>query len=101
MSFCGSATAGLTGYSGTRAHQSEFFERLLELTQSAGTADATDTLDTLRVEADAILALTMREVEAHAVEGRALTAFTLTLDQARLAISDRRDALLKNKAQVA
>jgi TRAP transporter TAXI family solute receptor len=99
LSFCGSATAGLTGYlrAGKRAHQSEFLERLLELMQSARTADATDALNALQAEADAILALTIREIEAHAVEGRALTAFTLALDQARLAISDRRDALLKIK----
>ena len=41
------------------------------------------------------LASTIREVELNAMEDRALTAFTLALDQARLAITDRRNMLVK------
>ena len=47
-----------------------------------------------------IVASTIREVENHTVEERALTAFTLALDQARLAIADRRNQLLKTPVPV-
>jgi TRAP transporter TAXI family solute receptor len=97
LSFCGSATAGLAGYlrAGKRAHRSELLERLIELMQSARIAETPDVLDKLQAEVDAILASTIREVETNAIEDRALTAFTLALDQARLAITDRRNMLLK------
>ena len=97
LSFCGSATAGLAGYlrAGKRAHRSELLERLIELMQSARIAETPDVLDRLQAEADAILASTIREVETNAMEDRALTAFTLALDQARLAITDRRHMLVK------
>jgi NMT1-like family len=99
LSFCGSATAGLAGYlrAGKRAHRSELLERLIELMQSARAAPTVEVLDSIQAEADAILAATIREVEHNAIEERALTAFTLALDQARLAIADRRNALLKTK----
>ena len=97
LSFCGSATAGVAGYlrAGKRAHRSELLERLIELMQSARIAETPDVLDRLQAEADAILASTIREVETNAMEDRALTAFTLALDQARLAITDRRNMLVK------
>jgi hypothetical protein len=97
LSFCGSATAGIAGYlrAGKRAHRSELLERLIELMQSARIAATPDVLDKLQAEADAILASTIREVELNAMEDRALTAFTLALDQARLAITDRRNMLVK------
>jgi hypothetical protein len=63
--------------------------------QTARPAEIPETLDALQAEADEILASTIREVETQALEERALTAFTLALDQARLAIADRRDVLLK------
>jgi TRAP-type uncharacterized transport system substrate-binding protein len=97
LSFCGSATAGVAGYlrAGKRAHRSTLLERLVELMQAARIAQTPHELNTLEAEADAIVASTIREVENHAVEERALTAFTLALDQARLAIADRRNQLLK------
>jgi TRAP transporter TAXI family solute receptor len=100
LSFCGSASAGLAGYlrAGKRAHRSTLLERLIELMQTARTAESPETLDVLQAEADEILASTIREVEAQALEERALTAFTLALDQARLAIADRRDVLLKTES---
>ncbi|MBV8743559.1 MAG: TRAP transporter substrate-binding protein, partial [Xanthobacteraceae bacterium] len=94
---CGSATAGIAGYlrAGKRAHRSELLERLIELMQSARIAETADVLDKLQAEVDAILASTIREVETSAIEDRALTAFGLALDQARLAITDRRNMLVK------
>ena len=102
LSFCGSATAGIAGYlrAGKRAHRSTLLERLVELMQAARLAQTSQELDTLEVEADEIVASTIREVENHTVEERALTAFTLALDQARLAIADRRNQLLKTPAPV-
>jgi hypothetical protein len=97
LSFCGSATAGLAGYlrAGKRAHRSELLERLIELMQSARAAPTMEVLDSIQAEADAILASTIREVEHNAIEERALTAFTLALDQARLAIAERRNVLMR------
>jgi TRAP transporter TAXI family solute receptor len=97
LSFCGSAGAGMVGYlrAGKQAQRSNLLERLIELMQAARIAAYPKELDTLEAEADAILAATIREVENQTVEERALTAFTLALDQARLAIADRRKALLK------
>ena len=97
LSFCGSAGAGMVGYlrAGKHAHRSNLLERLIELMQAARIASTPRELDTLEAELDAILAATIREVEDQTVEERALTAFTLALDQARLAIADRRKTLLK------
>jgi TRAP transporter TAXI family solute receptor len=102
LSFCGSATAGVAGYlrAGKRAQRSNLLERLVELMQAARIASAPRELDTLEAEADAILAATIREVENHTVEERALTAFTLALDQVRLAIADRRKVLSKGPTTV-
>jgi len=44
-------------------------------------------------EADAVLGRTIREVEANKLDESALMAFSLALDQAQLAISDRRATL--------
>jgi len=87
----------LAGYlrADKRAHRSTLLERLIELTQAARTAESPQMLDVLQADADKILASTIREVERHTLEERALTAFKLALDQARLAIADRREALLK------
>jgi len=68
--------------------------------QAARLAQTSAELDALQAEADEIVAATIREVENHAVEERALTAFTLALDQARLAIADRRNQLLKTPVPV-
>ena len=102
LSFCGSATAGIAGYlrAGKRAQRSNLLERLVELMQAARLAQTSAELDALQAEADEIVAATIREVENHAVEERALTAFTLALDQARLAIADRRNQLLKTPVPV-
>jgi TRAP transporter TAXI family solute receptor len=100
LSFCGSAGAGIAGYlrAGKQAHRSTLLERLIELMQLARIALTTTELDALEAEADDILATTLREVENNAVDERALTAFTLALDQARLAIADRRGALRKESS---
>jgi hypothetical protein len=63
--------------------------------QSARIAETPDVLDRLQAEVDAILASTIREVETNAMEDRALAAFSLALDQVRLAITDRRNMLVK------
>jgi TRAP transporter TAXI family solute receptor len=101
LSFCGSATAGLAGYlrAGKRAHRTELLERLIELMRAARTAETLPALDAVQAEADEILASTIREVEHNSIEERTLTAFTLALDQARLAIADRRATLSQASAE--
>jgi hypothetical protein len=97
LSFCGSATAGVAGYlrAGKRAHRSVMLERLIELMQAARMAENPKTLDDMQAEVDEIVASTIREAEHNAVEERVLTAFRLALDQARLAIAERREVLAK------
>jgi len=95
VSFCGSAAAGLAGYlrTNTRAARVKLIERLIELMHTARAAESQQALDELQSEADQIVTTTIRDVQSHAVEERALAAFTLALDQARLAIADRRSML--------
>jgi hypothetical protein len=50
-------------------------------------------LEQLQAEADDILHTIMRAVESGAVDQRRLQAFSLMLDQVRLAIAERRSAL--------
>lgn len=92
VSFCGSAAAGLAGYlrTNTRAERVKLIKRLIELMHTARAAESQQALDELQMEADQIVTMTIRDVQTRAVEERALAAFTLALDQARLAIADRR-----------
>jgi len=71
----------------------KLIERLIELMHTARAAESQQALDELQSEADQIVTMTIRDVQSHAVEERALAAFTLALDQARLAIADRRSML--------
>ncbi|MGA7427971.1 MAG: TAXI family TRAP transporter solute-binding subunit [Rhodoplanes sp.] len=95
MSGLGSAAAWLASYARAddRVKRLKILERLLEIVKAARTAATLDELAKLRDEADAVLGRTIREVEANKLDESALMAFSLALDQAQLAISDRRATL--------
>ena len=96
FSFSGSAIAGIVGFTKVddRVRRLKALERLLELTKAARHADAVEALDELQAEADLILGGMIREVENNTLDEAALMAFSVSLDQAQLAISDRRGTLL-------
>ena len=64
--------------------------------RTARTAPDLATLEQIQTETDEILQTTMREVENGAVDQSKLQAFSLMLEQARLAIADRRSELRAN-----
>jgi TRAP transporter TAXI family solute receptor len=68
-------------------------DRLLDIVKAARDAETVDELIKLRDEADAVLDRTIRQVETSKLDQSALMAFSLALDQAQLAISDRQSAL--------
>jgi TRAP transporter TAXI family solute receptor len=96
LSLLGSVLAGLASHlrADRRADRSKSLERLIALMQSARNGESLAALDALQAEIDEIFASTIREFERHSVEQGMLAAFTLALDQARLAVSERRDMLM-------
>ena len=95
FSFSGSAIAGVVGFTKVddRVRRLKALERLLELTKAARHAETVDAIDELQTEADKILGEMIKEVENDALDESALMAFSVSLDQAQLAISERRSAL--------
>jgi TRAP transporter TAXI family solute receptor len=95
MSGIGSGAAWLASYARAddRMKRLKVLERLLDIVKTARTTETLDELDTLRGEADEILNHTIRQAERNALDEPALMAFSLALDQAQLAISDRRAVL--------
>ena len=91
----GSAIAGLFSYrkADDRVQRLRSLERLLEITKVARTAATPVALDELVAEIDAIHGRMIEEVEANSLDETALMAYSLSLDQARAAIADRRTAL--------
>ena len=95
MSGLGSAAAWLASYARAddRVKRFKVLGRLLEIVKAARAAETADELVKLREEVDAVLGQMMCQVEANKLDESALMAFSLTLDQATLAISDRRSTL--------
>ncbi|MGZ8403551.1 MAG: TAXI family TRAP transporter solute-binding subunit [Rhodoplanes sp.] len=95
MSGLGSGAAWLTSYARAddRIRRLKVLERLLDIVKAARTAETLDQLTNLREEADGVLGRTIRQAEANKLDESALMAFSLALDQAQLAISDRRSTL--------
>ena len=95
MSGLGSAIAWLAGCARTedRVKRLKVLDRLLDIVQEARAAKTVDELAKLRGEADGVLSQTIRQLEASKLDESALMAFSLALDQAQLAISDRRSTL--------
>src|SRR5262249_28424095 len=95
FSFSGTAIAGLVGLTKVddRVRRLQVLERLLALTQEARHAESVDTLDHLQIETDEIVSKMVKEVENDTLDEAALLAFSVSLDQVQLAISNRRSAL--------
>ncbi|MFL5053319.1 MAG: TAXI family TRAP transporter solute-binding subunit [Xanthobacteraceae bacterium] len=96
LSFVGSAMAWLMNYSKVDDHAKKLtlLDRLLEVMQEARQASTLDTLEQLQTEADAILQATIRQVENQNLDQTVLQAFSLTLEQTRGAIAERRASLM-------
>lgn len=94
LSVAGSGLAALASRitSNKRARIEDSIERLLEILKAARSAVTLTALDGLEDEADGILHSALASVPGAADSGR-LSAMTLALDQARLAIAERRKAL--------
>jgi TRAP-type uncharacterized transport system substrate-binding protein len=101
LSFSGSAIAGVVGFAKVddRVRRLKALERLLALTKSARHCETIEALDELQSEADKILGEMIREVESDSLDESALMAFSVSLDQAQLAISERRGTLLGHPAK--
>jgi len=95
MSGIGSGLAWLASYARAddRVKRLKILDRLLDIVKAARAAQSVGELVKLREEADGILGQTIRQVEANRLDESALMAFSLALDQAQLAISDRRATL--------
>lgn len=95
LSGLGSGLAWLASYfrADNRVRSLKAVDRLLDIVKAARDAETVEELIKLRDEADAVLGRTIRQVEANKLDDSALMAFSLVLDQAQLAISDRRSVL--------
>ncbi len=95
FSFFGSAIAGIASYSKSddRARRLQALEQLLELTKSARGAETIAKLDQVQEEVDRVLAGMIQEVEKDALDEAAISAFSVMVDQAQMAIAARRATL--------
>ena len=95
-SLLGTAFAGLLGYSKAddRVRRLAGLEKLLEITKATRTAASLSAVDELQNGLDAIQADMIREVEANTLDEIAMMAFSVSFEQAQLAIFDRRATLL-------
>jgi len=94
-SFLGSGIAWLTSYTKAdeRLRHTHVLDQLIELLAAARKAATLEELDKLRADTDDILRKTILQAEQNALDEQALLAFSLALDQAQMAISDRRAML--------
>ena len=101
FSFFGSALAGLATYakSDNRSHRLRVLQKLLEVSKTARTAESIQQIDELQDETDRIMAQMIQDVESNALDEAGLAAFKISLDQAQLAISDRRATLAGQPAR--
>jgi hypothetical protein len=95
FSFFGSALAGLLSYTKAddRVAKLRALERLVEITSAAHIAANSQALDELMGEVDAIHAHMVREVEDNTLDETAMMAYSVSFEQARFAIADRRGTL--------
>lgn len=100
MSFVGSAVAWLmsNAKADDRVRRMRVIEHLLDIVKAARNAQTVAEIDKLREDVDVILVRTLHQVERNDIEESALMAFSLALDQAQLAINDRRAVLMGQEA---
>jgi TRAP transporter TAXI family solute receptor len=96
LSATGSAGAWFAGYlkKDERGTNSSLRDRLLDMIAIARHSDSTEELDQMQAEADNILRDTLHSFEHGAVEGGALTAFNIALEQFHNAVADRKALLM-------
>jgi TRAP transporter TAXI family solute receptor len=95
VGFLGSAAAALMGrLRSRRVDQAERLERLLRILRDTRAAHDVLVLDRLEQEADDCFAETLATATNEEIDTARLTAFSLALDQVRLAIADRRRFLV-------
>jgi TRAP transporter TAXI family solute receptor len=96
LSAMGSAGAWFAGYlkKDERNTNSSSRERLLDMLVAARRSDSTEELDQMQAEADGILRDTLHGFELGSIEGGALTAFNIALEQFHSAVADRKALLI-------
>lgn len=101
MGFFGSAVTWVTSYARAddRVRRMRVIDHLLDAVKAARVAQTLAEVEKLRGDVDDILKQTLREVEHNDLDQPALMAFSLALDQAQIAISDRRSALTSRGMQ--
>ena len=92
LSVLGSAAAALASRVTSRApnEADSLLKRLLDVLRAARNADSLQALDALEQETDDILISGIAARKMRAADNQAISALSLALDQARLAIKDRR-----------
>ena len=92
LSVLGSAAAALASRVTSRAptESDSLLKRLLDVLRAARNAESLQALDALEQETDDILISGIATRNLRAVDSQAISALSLALDQARLAIKDRR-----------
>ena len=98
LSVLGSAAAALASrVSGNKPTEADLLlSRLLDVLRAARSADSLSALDALEQETDEILISGIAARNVRGLDGHTISALSLALDQARLAIKDRRRFLQSN-----
>ena len=91
----GSGAAWLTSYSRAddRIRKLKALETLCDIASAVRLATTHEQLDKLRVDVDELVRRAMRQVERNALDGSAMVAFSIALNQAQSAIAERRALL--------
>jgi TRAP transporter TAXI family solute receptor len=98
VGFFGSAAAALTSrLRSKRQDQAERLERLLRIMRDTRAAEDGPALERLEQEADDCFAETLQGASQQEIDTARLAAFSLALDQVRLAIADRRRLLAERE----
>lgn len=96
----GSGIAALAGYfrADSRIRRVRLLHRLLQTMKKARTMKSIDELNGIEAEVDSVLAETIYEAERNQLDETALMSFSLAIQQARLAIAERRTLLLAQRS---
>jgi hypothetical protein len=91
----GSALAAVAGYfkADTGARRVRLLHRLLQAVKKARTAPSIEALGQLESEVDNICGATIQQAERGQIDEMGMMSFNLAIEQARLAIAERRNAL--------
>src|SRR5215470_6799881 len=92
----GSALAAIAGYfkADTGARRVRLLHRLLQAVKKARNAPTIDALDQIETEVDNILGATLQQAERNQLDEMGMMSFSLAIEQARLAVAERRNTLL-------